>query len=151
LTKPHRRSRRTVQSYSPDDSNVLAPPGEYDWTCASLDPPESTTQTANRSVLRQRPLFATYRPTIPRTDVALLHDNFRTCDFNARPCCATSPVWRRCYDGVVRWAKSRRPAKDWLASRQCSTTSSTGISRCPCHVTPHYSSRYCQVITVAQR
>jgi len=27
----------------------LATPGEYDWTCASLGPPESTTQTANRS------------------------------------------------------------------------------------------------------
>jgi len=43
-------------SYSPDGSNVpshegrLAPPGEYDGTCASFGPHESTTQTANRSV-----------------------------------------------------------------------------------------------------
>jgi len=27
----------------------IAPPGEYDWTCASFGPPESTTQTANWS------------------------------------------------------------------------------------------------------
>jgi len=45
-----------VQSYSPGGGNVLfhegtlAPPGEYDWTCASFGPLESTTQTANRSV-----------------------------------------------------------------------------------------------------
>jgi len=31
-------------------SGTMAPPGEYDWTFASLGPPESTTQTANRSV-----------------------------------------------------------------------------------------------------
>ena len=47
-----------VQSYSPGGGNVsshegtLAPPGEYDWTCASLGPMESTTQTANRSLKR---------------------------------------------------------------------------------------------------
>ena len=29
---------------------TLAPPGEYDWTCASFGPAESTTHTANRSV-----------------------------------------------------------------------------------------------------
>jgi len=29
---------------------TLAPPGEYDWICASFGPPESTTQTAFRSV-----------------------------------------------------------------------------------------------------
>ena len=29
---------------------ILAPPGEYNWTCASFGLPESTTQTANRSV-----------------------------------------------------------------------------------------------------
>ena len=37
-----------------DGSVVFArwrqPPGEYDWTCASFGPPESTTQMANRSV-----------------------------------------------------------------------------------------------------
>jgi len=44
-----------VQLYSPGDANApchvgtLAPPGKYDWTCASFGPPESTTQTANRS------------------------------------------------------------------------------------------------------
>jgi len=53
---PHRRRRRTVQSYSPGGANVpshedtLAQPGEYDWSCASFGPPESTIQTANRSV-----------------------------------------------------------------------------------------------------
>jgi len=29
---------------------TLAQSGEYDWACASFGPPESTTQTANRSV-----------------------------------------------------------------------------------------------------
>ena len=29
---------------------ILVPPDEYDWTCASSGPPESTTQTADRSV-----------------------------------------------------------------------------------------------------
>jgi len=29
---------------------TLAPPGEYDWTCASCGPAESTTQTTNRLV-----------------------------------------------------------------------------------------------------
>jgi len=53
---PHRRSRRTVQSYSPGGANapshtgILAPPGKYDWTCASFVPPKSTSKTANRSV-----------------------------------------------------------------------------------------------------
>ena len=55
--RPHQCSRWTVQSYSPDGAIVpshedtLAPPGGYDWTCSSIGPPESTTQTANRSVL----------------------------------------------------------------------------------------------------
>jgi len=54
--RQHRHRRRTVQSYSPGGANVpshagtLAPPGEYDWTCASFGPPKSTTQTANWSV-----------------------------------------------------------------------------------------------------
>jgi len=45
-----------VQSYLPGGANVptgdgtLSPPGEYDWTCASFSTPESTAQTANRSV-----------------------------------------------------------------------------------------------------
>jgi len=34
----------------PSWEGTWAPPGEYDWTCASFGPPESTTQTANRSV-----------------------------------------------------------------------------------------------------
>ena len=42
-----------VHCYSTGDGNVsfhkgtLAPPGEYDWTCASFGPLESTTDTAN--------------------------------------------------------------------------------------------------------
>ena len=45
-----------VQCYSTGDGNVsfhkgtLVPPGEYDWTCASFGPLESTTDTANGSV-----------------------------------------------------------------------------------------------------
>jgi len=44
-----------VQSYWPGGANVpshvgtLAPPIKYDWTYASFGPPESTSQTANRS------------------------------------------------------------------------------------------------------
>jgi len=34
----------------PSHVGTLAPPGKYDWTCASFGPPESTTQTANQSV-----------------------------------------------------------------------------------------------------
>jgi len=51
--RPHHCRRRTVQPYSPGGANVpshegtLAPPGEYDWTCASFGPLESTTLTAN--------------------------------------------------------------------------------------------------------
>jgi len=54
--KAHRRRRRMVQCYSTGDSNVsshedtFAPPGEYDWTCASFGPLQSTTETAPRSV-----------------------------------------------------------------------------------------------------
>ena len=68
-----------VQCYSAGDSNVsssegtLAPPGEYDWTRASFGPPESTTQTANRSVqpflhsLRQKvPILYSGRPFPPK-------------------------------------------------------------------------------------
>jgi len=52
-----------VQSYSPGGTNVpshvgiLAPPGEYDWTCASFIPPESTTQRANQPFPPKLPLF----------------------------------------------------------------------------------------------
>jgi len=34
----------------PQTDSSLAPPGEYDWTCASFGPLESTTQIANRSI-----------------------------------------------------------------------------------------------------
>jgi len=74
LTRPHRHRRRTVHSYSLGCTNVpfcdgaLAPPSEYDWTCAStasLCPPESITQTASRSVqpfCRVSLYFTTGRP-----------------------------------------------------------------------------------------
>jgi len=48
--KAHRCHRRMVQCYSKGDGNVsshegtLAPSGEYNWTCASFDPFESTTK-----------------------------------------------------------------------------------------------------------
>jgi len=75
-----------VQSYSPGGANVashvgiLVPPGEYDWTCASFGPPESTPQTANRSVqpflhsARQKvPIFNNGRP-FPRKLPILMGD-----------------------------------------------------------------------------
>jgi len=34
----------------PSNEGTLAPPGEYDWTCASFGSPESTTQMRNRSI-----------------------------------------------------------------------------------------------------
>jgi len=59
-----------VKSYLPGGSNVsshegiLAPPGEYVWTChlCILWPIESTTQTANRSV---RPFLHSSRQKVP--------------------------------------------------------------------------------------
>jgi len=54
--KVHHRCRWMVQCYSTGDGNVsshegtLAPPGEYDWTCASFGPLKSTTEMANGSV-----------------------------------------------------------------------------------------------------
>jgi len=52
--------------------STLAPPGEYDWTCASFGPPQSTTETANGSVqhsLRQKvPILyngRAYPPELP--------------------------------------------------------------------------------------
>jgi len=54
--KGHRHCKWMVHCYSTGDGNVyshegtLAPPGEYDWTCASFGPLVSTTQTANGSV-----------------------------------------------------------------------------------------------------
>jgi len=44
---PHRRAVAPTGSPS---RCTLAPPCEYDWTCAFFPPPESTTQTVNRSV-----------------------------------------------------------------------------------------------------
>jgi len=41
---------------------TLAPPGKYDWTCASLGPPASTTEMANRSV---QPFLHSSRQKIP--------------------------------------------------------------------------------------
>ena len=64
----HLRCIRTVQSYSPGDANApfrvgtLALPGEYDRTRAYFGPPESTTQTANRSV---QPLLHSSRQKVP--------------------------------------------------------------------------------------
>jgi len=47
----------------PSHVGTLAPPGEYDWTCAaSFGPPESTTQTANRSV---EPFLHSTRQNVP--------------------------------------------------------------------------------------
>jgi len=60
--------RQMVQSYLPGGANVpshvgtLMTPGEYDWTCASFGPPESTTQTANQSV---QPLLHSSQQKVP--------------------------------------------------------------------------------------
>jgi len=68
-----------LQSYSavgasvPSHVGTLAPPGEYDWTCASFGPPESATQTANRSLQpflhsaqQKVPIFYNGRPFPPK-------------------------------------------------------------------------------------
>ena len=46
----------------PSHVGTLAPPGEYDWTCATFGPPQSTTQTANRSV---QPFLHNSRQKVP--------------------------------------------------------------------------------------
>ena len=57
-----------VQCYLTGDSNVsshegtLAPPGEYDWTCASFGPLDFTTETANGSV---QPFLHSLRHKVP--------------------------------------------------------------------------------------
>jgi len=57
-----------VQYYSTGAINVssnegtLAPPGEYDWTCASFGPLESTTESANGSV---QPFLHNLRHKVP--------------------------------------------------------------------------------------
>jgi len=54
--KEQRCRRRMVQCYLTGDGNMsshegtLAPPGEYDWICASFSSLKPTTQTANRSL-----------------------------------------------------------------------------------------------------
>jgi len=59
---------QTVQPYLPGGAKVptgevlLAPPGEYDWTCASFSTPESTAQMANRSV---QPFLLSSRQKVP--------------------------------------------------------------------------------------
>jgi len=52
---------------------TVAPPGKYDWTCASFGQPESTTQMANRSVQpflhsswQKVPIFDNGRPFSPK-------------------------------------------------------------------------------------
>jgi len=44
------------------NEGTLAPSGEYDWTCVSFGPLESTTQTANRSV---QPFLHSSRQKVP--------------------------------------------------------------------------------------
>jgi len=76
--KAHRRRRRMIESYSPGGANVSSLEGtlaslcEYDWTCASYGPLESTTHTANRSVqpflhswLQNVPIFYNGSPISP--------------------------------------------------------------------------------------
>jgi len=73
-----------VQSYLPGGANIpshegtLAPPGEYDWTCASFGPPKSTTQTANRSLqkflhrcLQSVPILHNGRPFPPKVPLPI--------------------------------------------------------------------------------
>ena len=74
--RPHRRRRRMVESYSPGGANVpshvdtLAPPNEYNWTCASFDLPESTTQTAHG---RKSLYFTMGRPFPPKLSLPMGH------------------------------------------------------------------------------
>jgi len=81
-----------VQCYSTGDGNVsfhkgtLAPPGEYDWICASFGPLESTIDTANGSVqsllhsLRQKvPIVHNGRPCPPDLNLPMA-DQDLPCD-----------------------------------------------------------------------
>ena len=48
----------------PSNESTLAPIDEYDWTCVSFGPPESTTKTASRSV-RPKPFLHSSRQKVP--------------------------------------------------------------------------------------
>jgi len=60
----------------PSHVGTLASPVEYDWTCVSFDPPESTNQTENRSV---QPLLHSSRQKVP------ILNNERPCPLKIAP------------------------------------------------------------------
>jgi len=109
-----------VQCYSTGDGNVsfhkgtLAPPGEYDWTCASFSPLESTTDMANGSVqpflhsLRQKvPILRNGRPYPPELPLPMgiwtslvTHDAFGPCEST------TQMAPRSVQPSLHRWSRS---------------------------------------------
>jgi len=109
-----------VQCYSTGDGNVsfhkgtLAPPGKYDWTCASFGPLESTTERANGSVqlflhsLRQKlPILYNGHPCPPELPFPMgiwtshvTHDAFGPCESTTQ----TAP--RSVQSSLHRWPRS---------------------------------------------
>jgi len=118
--KAHRCRTRLVQCYSAGDGNVsfhkgtVAPPGEYDWTCASFGPLQSTTETENGSVqpflhsLRQKvPTIYNGHPCPPELPLPMgiwtshvTHDAFRPCE----PTTQMAP--RSVQSSLHRWPRS---------------------------------------------
>ena len=113
----HRSHRRIVQCYSTGDGKVsfhkgtLAPPGEYDWSCASFGPLESTTETGNGSVqpflhnLRQKvPILYNGRPCPPFPwgiwTSHVTHNAFGPCDST------TQMAPRSVQSSLHRWPRS---------------------------------------------
>jgi len=133
------------QSYSPGGDNVsfhkgtLAPPGEYDWTCASFSPLESTTQTANRSVqpfLQRWPLFS--RLPLPSWihSMGSKHSQCKQSTVCGLAHVHTSRVsvnvtWRRvCYSDVARSVSARTAGRQNFSLRRLSAnTISTLLDR----------------------
>jgi len=88
-----------LQCYSTGDGNVssqegiLAPPGEYDWTCAFFRPLKSTTEAANGSVqpflhsVRQKvSMLYNGRPYPPELPLPMGHLDLPCNTWCFRPC-----------------------------------------------------------------
>jgi len=92
-----------VAPMCPHREGTLAPPGEYNWTCASFGSPESITQTANRLVLpflhiaRQKvPMLYNGRPFPPKLpllvgdlDPHLIHDSVSQTEHTTQTACGS--------------------------------------------------------------
>ena len=97
-------ANRSVHHFCTDHGRVssgrLAPPGKYDWTCASFGPLESTTQMANRSV---QPFLHILRQEVPIL-------------YNMRPCPPELPLPLTSWppSNTIPWAHASLQSKRYL-------------------------------------